>query len=217
MRSPAATSFFADNRDHPGWAPNSYDATYGRTGGGTVSIVTKGGTNDFHGSLFEYFQADDLNANQFELNKGGVKKPPMNVNTYGFALSGPVFIPKFFDGRNRLFWTLSYEAMRQRSADPGTASFPLAEWRTGNFSSLQSAQGAAIGIYDPLTTASNGLRTQFAGNIIPASRINPVTKNVLGFCLMPTSAGDGLAHIDNYIYPSAGLIWTSGAGASTTT
>ncbi len=181
---------------------NSYDATYGRTGGGTVSIVTKGGSNDFHGSLFEYFQADDLNANQFELNKGGVKKPPMNVNTYGFALSGPVFIPKFFDGRNRLFWTLSYEAMRQRSADPGTASFPLAEWRTGNFSSLQSAQGAAIGIYDPLTTASNGLRTQFAGNIIPASRINPVTKNVLGFYPMPTSAGDGPAHIDNYIYPS---------------
>ncbi|MCZ2154512.1 MAG: TonB-dependent receptor [Bryobacterales bacterium] len=181
---------------------NSYDATYGRTGGGTVTIVTKGGTNDFHGTLFEYFQADDLNANQFELNKGGVKKPPMNVNTYGFFLGGPVFIPKFFDGRNRLFWNLSYEAMRQRSADPGAVSMPLNEFRTGDFSGLQTAQGLAVGIYDPLTTAPNGTRTQFAGNIIPASRINPVTKNVLSYYPSPTGPGDGPAHVNNYIFPS---------------
>ena len=181
---------------------NSYDATYGRTGGGTVSIVTKGGTNNFHGTLFEYFQVEDLNANQFELNKAGVEKPPMNVNTYGFYLGGPVFVPKFFDGRNKLFWNLSYEAMRQRSADPGSATMPLAEWRTGDFSTLQTAQGAPVGIYDPLTTAPNGQRTQFAGNIIPAARINPVAKNVLSYYPMPISAGDGPAHLNNYIYPS---------------
>ncbi|MCC7343223.1 MAG: TonB-dependent receptor [Bryobacterales bacterium] len=181
---------------------NSYDATYGRTGGGTVSIVTKGGSNAFHGNLFEYLQVEDLNANQFELNRGGVKKPPMNVNTYGFYVGGPVFIPKFFDGRNRLFWTLSYEAMRQRSADPGTVTMPLNEWRTGDFSSLQTAQGAPISIYDPLTTASNGLRTQFAGNVIPSARINPVAKNVLGFYPGPTGPGDGPAHVNNYIFPS---------------
>lgn len=181
---------------------NSYDATYGRTGGGTVSIVTKGGTNDFHGTLFEYFQADDLNANQFELNRGGVKMPPMNVNTYGFFLGGPVFIPKFFDGRNRLFWNLSYEAMRQRSADPDSVNMPLNEWRTGNFSTLQTAQGAPVGIFDPLTTAPNGLRTQFAGNIIPSSRINPVAANVLGYYPSPTGPGDGPAHLNNYIFPS---------------
>lgn len=181
---------------------NSYDATYGRTGGGTVSVVTKGGTNDFHGSLFEYFQADDLNANQFELNKGSVKMPPMTVNTYGFFLGGPVFIPKFFDGRNRLFWNLSYEALRQRSADPDSVNMPLAEWRTGDFSSLRTALDAPVGIFDPLTTTSDGLRTPFANNIIPASRINPVAKNVLGYYPMPISAGDGPAHLNNYIYPS---------------
>ena len=181
---------------------NTYDSQYGRTGGGTVSIVTKGGANDFHGTLFEYFQADDLNANQFELNRGGVEKPPMTVNTYGFFLSGPVFVPKFFDGRNKLFWTLSYEAMRQRSADPGLETFPLDEWRTGNFSGLRNAQGDEVAIFDPLTTAPDGSRSQFPNNVIPGSRINPIAANVLGFYPSPNTAGDGPAHINNYVYPS---------------
>ncbi|HRJ21979.1 MAG TPA: carboxypeptidase regulatory-like domain-containing protein, partial [Bryobacteraceae bacterium] len=101
---------------------NTYDAQYGRTGGGTVSIVTKGGGNQFKGSLFHYFQAEEMNANQSELNRGGVAKPPMAINVFGFQASGPVWIPKVVDGRNKLFWTLSYEGLRQRSADPGTAT-----------------------------------------------------------------------------------------------
>ena len=182
---------------------NTYDAQYGRTGGGTVSIVTKGGANDLHGTLFEYFQAENLNANQFELNKGGVKKPPMTVNTFGFVLSGPVFVPKFFDGRNKLFWSLSYEGLRQRSADPGLVNFPLDEWRTGNFANLQTTKGASVGLYDPLTTASDGTRTPFAGNIIPSSRINPVTAKVMSYYPSPNLPGDGPAHLNNYIYPSS--------------
>jgi hypothetical protein len=181
---------------------NTYDAQYGRTGGGTVSIVTKGGGNQFHGTLFEYFQAEELNANQTELNRGGVKKPPMTLNVYGFQASGPVFIPKVVDGRNRLFWTLSYEAMRQRSADPGTATLPIDSWRNGNFSTLLNAQGAPITIYDPLTTAANGTRTPFAGNVIPQNRINPLATNVLGYYPLPNSAGTGPAQVNNYIYPS---------------
>ncbi|MCL4851527.1 MAG: carboxypeptidase regulatory-like domain-containing protein, partial [Bryobacteraceae bacterium] len=69
---------------------NTYDAQYGRTAGGIVTIVTKSGGNAFHGTLFEYFQAEELNANQFELNRAGTPKPPMNINTFGFQLSGPV-------------------------------------------------------------------------------------------------------------------------------
>ncbi|HPT28348.1 MAG TPA: carboxypeptidase-like regulatory domain-containing protein, partial [Bryobacteraceae bacterium] len=158
---------------------NTYDSQYGRTGGGIVTIVSKSGGNAFHGSLFEYFQAEELNANQSELNRAGTKKPPMNINTYGFQASGPVFIPKVYDGRNKLFWLLTYEAMRQRSADPGSANFPLDEWRTGNFSSLYNAQGSAVTIYDPLTTTASGTRTPFTGNVIPTSRINAVSAKVL--------------------------------------
>ena len=65
---------------------NTYDAQYGRTGGGIVTIVTKSGSNQFHGNLFEYFQNDKLNANQTELNSAGIKKSPNNINAYGFFL-----------------------------------------------------------------------------------------------------------------------------------
>lgn len=181
---------------------NTYDAQYGRTGGGTVSIVTKGGGNQVHGSLFHYFQAEEMNANQSELNRGGIEKPPMTINVFGFQASGPVFIPKMFDGRNKLFWTLSYEGLRQRSADPGVATFPLDEWRGGNFSTLRNTAGAQVTIYDPLTTDAAGNRQPFAGNIIPGSRINPVSANVLSYYPSPNSPGDTAAGVNNYIYPS---------------
>jgi hypothetical protein len=181
---------------------NTYDSQYGRTGGGIVTIVSKSGGNAFHGSLFEYFQSEELNANQSELNSAGKPKPPMNINTYGFQASGPVYIPKVFDGRNRLFWLLTYEAMRQRSADPGAANFPLDAWRSGNFSNLLNAQGAPVLLYDPLTTVAAGTRTPFANNIIPANRINPVAAKVILDYPSPNGPGTGPARINNYIYPS---------------
>ena len=181
---------------------NTYDSQYGRTGGGIVTIVTKSGGNAFHGNVFEFFQAEELNANQSELNRVGTPKPPMNINTFGFQASGPVMLPKVLDGRNRLFWLVSYEGMRQRSADPGSANFPLMNWRTGDFSDLRNAQGQAVTIFDPLTTDAAGNRTPFAGNRIPANRISPVAANVLSYYPAPNAAGDGPAKINNYIYPS---------------
>lgn len=181
---------------------NTYDSQYGRTGGGIVTIVTKGGGNTFHGNAFEYFQAEELNANQSELNRVGTRKPPMNINTFGFQASGPVYLPKLLDGRNRLFWLLSYEGLRQRSADPGSVNFPLMEWRNGDFSTLRNAQGQPVIIYDPLTTDAAGNRTAFPNNQIPASRISPVAAQVLKFYPAPNAPGDGPARINNYIYPS---------------
>ncbi|MGH9658383.1 MAG: carboxypeptidase regulatory-like domain-containing protein, partial [Bryobacteraceae bacterium] len=181
---------------------NTYDSQYGRTGGGVVSIVTKSGGNSFHGSAFEYFQSEELNANQSELNRGNVKKPPMNINTFGIQASGPIVIPRLFDGRNRLFWLVSYEGMRQRSADPGTSTFPLVEWRGGDFSTLQNAQGRTVTIFDPLTTTPQGTRQAFAGNRIPAARINRIATEVLKLYPAPTGPGEGPAHVNNYIYPS---------------
>ncbi len=181
---------------------NTYDAQYGRTGGGIVTMVTKSGTNQVHGNLFEYFQNSKLNANQTELNAGGIKKSPNNINSYGFFLSGPVYIPKIFDGRNRIFWTISHESMRQRSADPGVVTVPTLEWRTGDFSTLRNAQNQAVLIYDPLTTIADGTRQPFAGNRLPANRITPIATNALKFYPGPTSEGTGPAKVNNYPYPS---------------
>lgn len=167
-----------------------------------VTIVTKSGGNDFHGTLFEYFQSEELNANQTELNRAGTRKPPNNINTFGFNLSGPVYIPKVFNGRDKLFWLLSYEGMRQRSADPGSKSMPLAEWRQGDFSTLFNAQGQQVAIYDPLTTRPDATRLPFAGNRIPTNRINPVAAAAFKYYPLPNSPGDGPSHVNNYIYPS---------------
>lgn len=181
---------------------NTYDAQYGRTGGGIVTIVTKGGANDLHGTAFEYFQNDKLNANQFELNAGGRVRPPNNINMYGFQVSGPVFIPKAFDGRNKLFWMLAYEGLKQRSADPAVATVPEMAWRTGDFSSRLNAAGAQVVIYDPLTTKSDGTRTPFSGNVLPSARLAKMATEALKYYPAPTSAGVGAAKIQNYPYPS---------------
>ena len=181
---------------------NTYDAQYGRTGGGIVTIVSRSGGNDFHGNLFEYLQNDKLNANQSELNAAGTARSPNHINSFGFQLSGPVLIPKLFDGRNKLFWLISYEGMRQRSADPGVVTLPTADWRSGNFSSLLNSAGSTVVLYDPLSTTAAGTRTAFANNQIPSTRINQVAANVLQYVPLPTSSGATYTHANNYTYPS---------------
>lgn len=190
---------------------NTYDAQFGRTGGGVISIVTKGGGNDYHGTLFEYFQNDKLNANQSELNQpqtvGGVyypngRKPPNHINQFGAMVSGPFLIPKVINTRNRAFWMLSWESMRQRSADPDVKTFPDMAWRTGDFTTRYNAAGQMVVIYDPYSTQANGSRTPIAGNIIPSSQISPVATKVLSYYPAPTSSGVGPAKINNYPYPS---------------
>lgn len=190
---------------------NTFDAQYGRTSGGVITMVTKGGGNDFHGTMFEYFQNDKLNANQSELNRpltvGGQffpngRKPPNHINQFGATGSGPIWIPKLFNGKNRAFWMLSWESMRQRSADPDVKTFPIPEIRGGNFSQLFNAAGNQVAIYDPVTTKADGTRTPFAGNIIPSSRLDPVAVKLLSFYPQPSAQGTGPARINNYPYPS---------------
>lgn len=181
---------------------NTYDAQYGRTGGGVVTIITKGGGNDLHGNAYEFFQNAKLNANQFELNAAGIPKSPNHINAYGFQVSGPVLIPKVINGKNKLFWMIAYEGMRQRSADPGVVNVPQLDWRTGDFSSLLNAAGQQVAIYDPLTTQKDGTRTPFAGNKIPSNRISKFASESFKYYPAPTSNGVGPAHVLNYPYPS---------------
>lgn len=143
---------------------NSFSAEYGRNAGAIFNVVTRSGTNDLHGSAWEFLRNHNLNARNFFAPSA---KPRLIQNQFGGALGGPV-------KKNKLFLFGSYEGLRVRPATLLTSTFPLtpAE-RAGDFSSVSAA------VRDPLT----GLA--FPGNRIPASRLDPVASQVLSKELMP--------------------------------
>src|SRR5262245_43946052 len=171
---------------------NTYDAQFGRIGGGVTAITIKSGTNRLHGQLFEFLKNDKLNANDWIANKEGEERSAFKNNTFGFELDGPVWIPKLFDGRNRAFFMVSLEALRERGPSTEIRTLPTAEQLQGDFSNLKDNQGRVIRIYDPATVRlANGVyvRDQFPGNRIPANRINPVAAKVAAFYPRPNRPG----------------------------
>ncbi len=182
---------------------NAYDAQFGRVGGGVTTITLKSGTNGLHGQLFDYYKNHNLNANSWAANTFAEQKVRFNQHTFGFDFNGPVYVPKVFDGRNKLFFLLTLEGLRERNPGIQGRTIPLAEQLGGNFSNLYNSAGAKVLIYDPQTTqlGSDGKysRQPFSGNLIPASRINPVAAKVASFYPSPTSAGIGPDHNTNYV------------------
>ena len=178
---------------------NPFDGQFGFTTGGVVQSITRSGTNQFHGGLFEYVQNTRMNANEFNSNRAGIRRQRSNINTFGGNINGPVL-------KNKLFFAYSYEGIRQSIPDPFTTSIPTPLQRTGDFSQTKQANGQLQVIYDPLTTRTdaNGklIRDPFPGNIIPANRINPVAKAALAFLPAPNAAGDSLG-LNNYVNSSA--------------
>jgi hypothetical protein len=182
---------------------NNYDAQYGRVGGGVTSIVTKSGTNSLHGELFEFLKNDKLRANDWAANKAGLARVPFKQSTFGFEFDGPVYLPKIFDGRNRMFFMISLEGLREHNPGGQVTTLPTAEQLQGDFSGLRNSAGQLVTIYDPTTTALGAdgktyTRAPFAGNRIPANRINPIAAKVASFYPKPTGAGDGPDHQNNY-------------------
>jgi len=168
------------------------DAAYGHSGGGTVNIVTKGGTNQFHGTLYEFNQNSAFNATPFFTNKASAKKPVSRFNQYGGSFNGPVRLPKIFDGRNKVFFMFAYEGVSDALPAPTTNTMPTAAERTGDFSALLNV-GTVYQIYDPATGVVQGgrvARQPFPNNIIPANRISPIAKNYLQYYPLPNQAGN---------------------------
>jgi hypothetical protein len=164
---------------------NGSSARYSRPA--TVTLVTKSGTNEFHGSLFETHRnnAAGLRARRREER---AKPAKLIRNEFGVSAGGPVLLPKLYDGRNRTFWFLGYEGLRQREATLYTDVVPTAEMWAGDFSNLVDNNGNLIRIYDPLTTDANGIRQQFPGNIIPAARLSPIYKALQPLTHTPTNS-----------------------------
>ena len=152
---------------------NSFSAEYGRGSGAIVNVVTKSGTNQFHGSAFEFLRNGDLNArNFFATSQDRLKR-----NQFGGSFGGPVI-------KNKLFFFGTYQGTQIRDVVSSQfATVLTAAQRNGDFSSLSRQ------LVDPLT------KTPFAGNIIPASRISPVTQKLLQYIPTATSA-DGLTYYD---------------------
>jgi len=170
---------------------NALDAEYGHGGGMYVNITTKGGTNEIHGNLYEFFRNDKLNANAFFSNKNKAKRPVFRFNQFGLTAGGPIV-------KNKIFWFFNFEGIRQKTPTQYRFTVPTALERTGDFSETFNAAGTPFQIADPLTTTAAGARTPFAGNRIPANRLNTIAKNVLARYPNPTSLGDAFTHANNF-------------------
>jgi hypothetical protein len=178
---------------------HTYDAQYGHSSGTVVNAVLKGGTNTLHGSLYEFFRNDKLNANSFAGNAAKNARGVMRWNQPGFVVDGPVRIPKIYNGKDKTFFMLNMEWIRNASPLPYTASYPTAPERTGDFSGLVNANGVPVIIYDPLTTDKTTLlRQPFAGNKLPANRINPIGQALINDFPLPNLPGT-LGGFSNYV------------------
>lgn len=168
------------------------DAAYGNTGGGTVNVVMRGGSNEFHGTLYEFNQVSALAATPFFTNAASQKKPVTRYNQYGGTVGGPVLIPKLFNGKDRMFWFFGYEGIKDSFPEPITTTVPTEAMRNGDFSGLLKL-GANYQLYDPTTGVLTGgkvVRQPFAGNVIPSNRLSAIAKNYLAYYPLPNQAGN---------------------------
>ena len=197
---------------------NTYDAQYGRSAGGIVNVTLKSGGNDLHGSAYEFMRRYWLDANNFQNNLAGVPRFATDPKTkeklgghyldqYGTQISGPVIIPGLYNGRDRTFFMFSFEGYREGTPNPTISSVPSMLERKGDFSQ------AGITIWDPLTSRENPqfdstkaegvnnpryIRDQFAGNIIAASRINPIGAKLASLYPEPNLGGTN-DRFNNYL------------------
>ncbi|HMH14271.1 MAG TPA: TonB-dependent receptor [Edaphobacter sp.] len=202
-------------------------AEFGRTTGGIENFVTKSGTNSFHGTAFNIFKNEALDANAWFNNgrkafyqsvgnpiQSSFNRPTDKKNDYGGSFGGPVFIPHVYHGGDRSFFFFAWEQYRQRLGGTTTSSVPTLAERTGDFSdrliggpngSINPCDGTSIlngQIFDPATeTGGNGIRcrTAFPGNKIPQGRFSKVAQNIAAYYPAPTSS----ALTNNYALSSS--------------
>ncbi len=186
---------------------NAFSAEYGMTGGGVINIVSKSGTNQFHGNLFEFLRNDKLDAAGWTNNRSGLRKAPVRYNQFGFSLGGPVRLPGY-NGKDKTFFFTNYEAIRYSSAVTTQARVATPLERRGDFSQTyvlnpSSRQFVPVQLFDPSTTRANpsgaGLvRTPFPNSVLPASRLDPVALKALSYVPEPNRPAEDLTGRNNY-------------------
>jgi hypothetical protein len=163
----------------------NFSPEFGRAAGAIVSVQTKGGTNQLHGTMFEFLRNSDFDANTFFNNRAGQPTPPFRQNQFGFTVGGPIV-------RDRTFFFGDYQGFRVRDTKNFVSNVPTPQERQGDFSASAFAT-----IYDPATAVANpsgGLTLQpFAGNRIPVQRFDPVAQQILGLYALPNTNPGALA------------------------
>jgi hypothetical protein len=183
---------------------SAFKAENSRASGGNISVTTKSGTNQVHGSGFDYFQSDILNANSWLNNKVGRPRSKFHRNDFGATIGGPVAIPRVYNGRNKSYFFFSYEGYRfPQTSDASQQTIPLPEMIQGNFQNWKLANGNLIPIYDPSTTRSDVkggfIRDPFPTNIIPANRLSTLARNIGKYFPAPNAPG----LVRNYVSPGS--------------
>jgi hypothetical protein len=184
---------------------SNFQAEYGQVAGGLFNFTTRSGTNQLHGSLYGYFVNEALHAGRPFTNNGQGQhiRPKDRKIDYGASLGGPVFLPKLYNGRNRTFFFANIEKYVNRGSIAGNfATVPVPAFRTGDFSSILTGRqigtdraGRAVlenTIFDPASASTvNGvaIRNAFPGNIIPASRLDPVALKIQQYFPLPSRSG----------------------------
>jgi len=174
----------------------SFSAEFGKNGGSTINLTTKSGTNEFHGSAFEFLRNNNMDARNFF----SPSRPSYQRNQFGAYLGGPI-------RKNKTFFFGGYEALRERKGLTYSGQVPTAAMLNGDFSALLSQPDPNTGkapylIIDPLSCSNPpfGASCQpFAGNIIPANRINPVSKLIIPYFPQPDISGATDVGENNYV------------------
>ena len=164
---------------------NGFKAEFGQATGGIMTFASKSGTNNIHGTAYEFLRNNVLDANNFFNNARGIARPVYKQHDFGFSVGGPVLIPKLYNGKNKTFFFVSYEAFRNREGATGAQrTVPTPEMYTGDFRNWVNAAGAQIPIYNPTSqttdAAGNVTRSVFPNNQIPASLFDPEIVKALG-------------------------------------
>ena len=185
----------------------TFDVSTGQTQGGVVNVSLKSGTNQFHGSAFWSKQTPGMNANVWFSNRAGQPRADSKYNRVGGMFSGPVLLPKLYNGKNRTFFLVAYEYVKSVLSSGGIlATVPTAAQRNGDFSALLKL-GSNYQIYDPFTRAAAAggrfANQPLANNIIPPSLISPIAKNIISYYPLPEQAGtaDGGNNLDRSNWP----------------
>lgn len=173
---------------------NNFSAEFGHAAGAVVNATIRSGSNEFHGTAFEFLRNNDLDANNFFTNAAGKPKAPFHQNQFGGAAGGPII-------RNKTFFFGDYQGTRQNtSAGSSVTDVPPAALRAGDFSSVTTP------IYDPSTRriGPSGLviADPFPGNLIPANRLNPSSVAIAGLVPLPNFGTPG-ALARNFFYQPA--------------
>ena len=197
-----------------------YPAEFGREAA-QINVSTKSGTNSFHGSLFEFLRNSELDAKPYDFIGTRPAKAPFKQNQYGYYLGGPVWIPKIYNGKNRLFFASNWEGYKSRLQNTGNFSVIPDAWRGGDFSGLLATvdpitgkPNSALILYDPNSRVQTGsgasavyTATPFSGNIIPVNRIDPTSVKLLAFLPHATvNAGNATSPNSNFQYPQSNQV-----------